>query len=767
MLTTHHEIWQCLVNIEQAKDAGVHTTTLLVRFFLEDAEIPVIAFPDSVKPVVVEITSEGRLLCENAAGLVITAPFFSSKYQKNIVVAASTFTRKLYLLSVTMDESGAVSEFLSIIETYDIGVTPYGNIIEILGLSHFNSISRETEEVNDELAFYVKTLNIDSISISGKKLTIRNASRFFTDLAPHWKKVIPWHGHWTHTWVGPFDAGVVFTNTTGTRVYQTIRASGSAPFPAANLESPETHTVPLTVTGWWSNAAAGYWFRRLLARYEIVVMDKRKQMMQVTLKEESLTWTGEIAPGGTAVWDEINDEIVIEFAREIDPGALPTFTRRYVSSVRITGLDNTTSSYYWNQTGEWTVLQQTAQLGSEAKLCLIVMKDDFNFDSDRDMIVPLSVTGPNLTDYIPLATDFFPKGLAIMYPYAYILTYTYVQAPQSPLMDDSIPISIRNNRVTGMGWQMCLERIDLVAGRSVEKIIIKSNEYFRFNYGLPAVHTDWQTYARIDKHSIGSYSKYRYSDDPTYKDKYATSDHLPQQRTYEFPTLAGLASVSAHLITVHNGAQQPWLINPVTGYLEAAGFSMYPFAFPSNQNIDVKNELLYTAFDFQNAGHYGAYPFMHLCIGDGLPPTPWSTSLDVQDVSAGEFLIRRAKVRNSLLRDMITQVTLSVPDPTVLPNSEMLWLSLNPLAFGETPDPEDPLQQVWFKEITFPEGIYPCETADFWIKVAPEVPEEDPVPGEGGQTIRNPITLYFNATFNRKTVLHGYQHKLPSSVVGH
>lgn len=768
MQTDYHRIWQCLYDIVPTSTEGSNSDTLSMRFFLNDAEAPIISFPNSVKPVVVVIDTEGQLLCENVAGLSITAPFFSQKHQLDTVIAVSTFSQRLYWIAVHLNDNNAVTEFASLLESFPLGDTPYGSILEVLGLSHFNSISRSTNTVNDEIALYVKTLQMDSLKVTGNKLTIKNASQIFAPVATHWKRVIPWFGDWTHTWCGPFEKGTLFTASDSNKVYQTIKASGEDPFPVYKLDSPKDYAIAESFTGDWMGGNTSLeWFRRLWSYFEITVVDKRNRPMQALIKEEETIWTGDLDEDTVSTWDEATDTISIEFVRELSKTVIPTFTRRYTTNQIILGMDSNTNTPNPNlPVYGVTIRQQTKQLGSEANLCLIVMKDDFAFDGDRDLIVPLSIRGPSNADYKPTPSDFFPRGLAIMYPFAYVLSYKYVQAPQTPLIAESTPIELKNSNLKGLGWQMCLDRIDLIGGHSVEQIIIKSNDFFRFNYGIPAIHTDWQKARRIDQDSIGEYAKYRYSLDPEYSDAYAVSDAIPQKDTGEYPTIAGLASVSANLFTVHNGSHQPWLLNPVTGYLETAGFSLYPFTFPSNQNIDTKNELLYTVFTFQDGGFYGSYPFMHLCIGDGLPSSPWSTSIDIQDVSTGEVLTRRAKVRNNLLRDMMTEVTLSVPSAEDLPYSEMLWLSLNPAAFGETPGPTE---QVWFKSITFPAGIYPCESTDFWIKIEPleaELPEA-PAEGEVGEMVKDPITLYFNASFNRKTIFHGYRTKLSEAIIGH
>ncbi len=679
MQTAYHDVWQCLVDAGEIKDGTVNAVTLSVRFFLADTEVPLLAYPSSSKPVVVEITADGSLLCDMAQELVSSAPFFSQKHQCHTILMTASSAQKIYQIAVELTASHEVARFGCLLETFPLGLTPYGQIKEILGITAFTSISRETEKMNEEAALYVKTLAMDNVQISGNCLIIKNISTLFNRPAPYWREIIPYFGSWTDTWVGPITQGTVFTDAHGHRAYEIVQNSLPAtPIPIHYFMDPDRWSIPVSQTAWVNpnsgfGIAANYWFRRLLMRLSVQVFDMQNMVMKAQLSEPTFDITGDVHPTDPSSWDSGADQLTIYFDRQINPATIPTIWRIFETQTRVTGLDpvNTTAD-------PRGILAQEASIGVNCTMCLLVLKDDFTFDSDKDLIIPLTIVGNDGQPYYPFITDFFPKGLAVMYPFAYILTYKWIQSPQTTLIDSSIPAALRAQQVTGQGWVMCLERIDMVSGRSVEQILLKSNDYFRFNASLPACHQDWKTYRTIDKNSLAQYSKYQYGQHPPSLYKYPASVALPKKGSGDYPTLAGLASISAQLLTVHNGAEQPWLINPLTGYLESAGFSLHPFTFPSNLSLDSANEIIYTTFDFQGRSHYGSYPFMHLCIGDGLVPTPWSTSLDVQNVSGGQVLIRRAKIRNNLLRDLMTKITLNVPPPEKLWRSDILWLSLTP-----------------------------------------------------------------------------------------
>ncbi len=364
-------------------------------------------------------------------------------------------------------------------------------------------------------------------------------------------------------------------------------------------------------------------------------------------------------------------------------------------------------------------------------LAVIVLRDDFSFEGHKDTITRIPITGDDSYEYLMEDGVVWPKGIAIMYPYAYVLAYHYHQSPADPIHDPLLEAPGVGD-LEGDGWQMCLYRIDLLAGLVTGPIPLKSEDYFPFNYGLPAAYTDWKSLMSRETKEISEFAKYRYASTETWD--IPVSEDLPMSVLGEVPSLAGIFSVSGQLLAVHNGTGVLSVINPVTGYLELSGFSLFPFSTPFNQSVSVddRNDTVYTTYVFQGKVFQSTHPFMHLCIGDGLPSSPFSTSLDIQDASFGTTLIRMAKVHNNLVRDEISNITLSVPSEDDLPHSGMLWLSDS--ADGE-----------WKKELTLNETLSPSTSTNFFIKVEPE------------EEVQEPVTLYLNAKFNRTTVMFGYK----------
>jgi len=360
---------------------------------------------------------------------------------------------------------------------------------------------------------------------------------------------------------------------------------------------------------------------------------------------------------------------------------------------------------------------------------VVLLRYDFEFDMHTDMITRIFTLGPNREPYTGTDNEMWPKGIAIMYPYVYTLGYMYthpinIQQPWSVSDVDGV------KQLTGGGWQICLIRTDMIAGSSTVHHLVTSNEMYRFTYGIPALETDYRALYMADKVTNDGYAKYNWG--PSQKWVWPASPNLPKKDTPDLPTIAGLAAVSGQLFAVHNGLSCPILINPVNGFIETRGNNIFPYALPFNQNISAGNEILYTLGMMQGRAHTLAHPFLHICIGENSETMDYTTGIDIQDVSFGTTIIRKVYVRNNLLRDVLSEVELFVPDPVHLDYSEMLWLSMYP---------DGP----WDKAITLDKHIDPCEQHYFYVKIEPE--------GE----IREPITLYLHSRFNRTTNLFGYK----------
>lgn len=320
----------------------------------------------------------------------------------------------------------------------------------------------------------------------------------------------------------------------------------------------------------------------------------------------------------------------------------------------------------------------------------------------------------------------WPCGIAVMYPYVYTLGYVFAhnkaEAPVYSILNTS--------RISVEGWQMCLICTDVFAGVSTIHSIVSDISMYRFTHGIPAKDTDFRTLYALDKNTVGDYGIYKWGNMQVWERP--VSNNIPRENTNEYPTIGGLCGISGQLFAVHNGLGKPVLINLIGSCVEVSGYTVYPYVLPFNGNIATANEKIYGMYMMQGRLMTACHPFLHLCLGDGLSTSEYATGIDIQDVSAGTEVIRMAKIHNNLLRDVLSTIELSVPEPTELPNSEMLYLSLTPTG-------------PWAKTITVSSSLDPCETENFYIRVLPTV------------EITEPVTLYLNAKFDRTTKLFGYK----------
>jgi len=398
------------------------------------------------------------------------------------------------------------------------------------------------------------------------------------------------------------------------------------------------------------------------------------------------------------------------------------------------GVKTNTLALYVRLNPEDAKWQPSATL---SPLTIILLRDDFNFNLTRDSVaqLPLLPNVPfNQRQHIWKPDVNWPRGIAVMFPYIYVLGFRYHAQPTNTVRDPLIPPNNVAN-MTGAGWMMAMYRMDVIEGSVPEVIHMASNGNFRFYWGLPARQMDYDTLYWQDRNAVGEYAKYMYGQHENGNQAtwpLPVSAALPMKARGELPTLTSLASISAQLIANHMGYTGPVLINPMTSSVETWGLEQFPFAAIYNHNVGVAREYLFASYPFQGQAVHSAHPFMHICIGDGLPPTPFSSSIDIQNASYGRTLIRLAFVRNNLLRDVVSRVRLFVPPPDVLEHSQMLWLGL---------DKDGP----WFKQIELSAYIRPGEQAKFYIKVEPEYEVVDAV------------NLYINAKFLRVTSFFAYR----------
>lgn len=401
------------------------------------------------------------------------------------------------------------------------------------------------------------------------------------------------------------------------------------------------------------------------------------------------------------------------------------------------------------------------------------------------------------SDYAIHERVLWPHGVAVLFPYIYVLGYTYTQHPVNPDSYDGVSADMI---ITDKGWQMCMWKIDITAGLVSDPILIKDSSCFRFGFGIPARDKDARDALRDERMSIGTYPalytskhlslgtmtrtfsnggatvSFTPGEDETFERKLAGllspagnetvdtakgtltrytsafklivsnvqsrarkillagSPTLPSKAIkYQFPSLSGLCGVAGQLLVFSNYHERPMLLNPLTGVLETTGLSIFPFTYPFDSNVTVSGETLSTMSEFNKYKIYTTHPFYQLCIGDGTSPNVYGMGIDVHDITSGETLVRRCYVRNNNLRDKLIDVTLSVPSNLVLPGSDMLYLSLTGNATDMT------------KVLTLDTVLHPCEKAKFYLHVVPS-----------GSYSEENLIMYLNAKFSRVTEYFGY-----------
>lgn len=401
------------------------------------------------------------------------------------------------------------------------------------------------------------------------------------------------------------------------------------------------------------------------------------------------------------------------------------------------------------------------------------------------------------SDYAIGENVLWPHGVAVLFPYIYVLGYTYTQHPESPDSYDGVSSDML---VVDKGWQMCMWKIDITAGLVSDPILIKDSACFRFGFGVPARDKDARDVLRAERLKIGAYPALYTSKDmqsgmmtrslsagsstisfapgvdedfekkvrglkaPSLQEvvntgsqtitTYSTADHikatairsrarqiplagsssLPSKTVaYQFPSLSGICGVAGQLLVFSNYHECPMLLNPLTGVLETTGLSIFPFTYPFDSNVTVSGDTLSTLATFNGFKVYTTHPFYQLCIGDGVSPNVYGMGIDVHDITTGQTLVRRCYVRNNNLRDKLVDITLSVPSELVLPGSDMLWLSTTGLDTDKV------------KVLRLPTTLHPCEQTPFYLHVIPATTYND-----------DNLILYLNAKFSRVTEYFGY-----------
>lgn len=357
------------------------------------------------------------------------------------------------------------------------------------------------------------------------------------------------------------------------------------------------------------------------------------------------------------------------------------------------------------------------------------------WDSNKDTISRVRISDVLPEDFQITDDINWPRSVAVMYPYIYILGYHYEVAPTNPIVD---PLVGSTAQITGEGWQMALWKVDINSGIVNDVIQLTDTASYRFTYGIPALNKEATRLYKGDYNTLGAVRRYAFG--PDQHNKLPVSTTLPKVSTgYEFPSLSGICHVSGQLMAFSNYHEKLVLINPLTGAVETLGTNVFPFSYPFNSSIASNGDLVSAVALFGGRHFYSVNPFFHVCIGDGLPPNSYGTGIDVTDAANGTKLLRKCRLKNNLLRDRLSNVELIVPDPTELPGSSMLHLSW-------TGRPADKVKTLKLND--HPEGrtsIDPSGYVTFYLHVEPAEP------------IEKTFILYLNAKFSRTTEFFGYR----------
>lgn len=433
---------------------------------------------------------------------------------------------------------------------------------------------------------------------------------------------------------------------------------------------------------------------------------------------------------------------VTRFKEVIDSKEL--FDTPYGKLVDVYGLCHTKDIHYLDgEEDDHLVLYGRTEYDNSARVegsnlvvgtCRTYMEWDLHKDTmSRVRISDVMPVDFNIDDDIN-----WPKGIAVMYPYTYILGFHWEVAPKEPIVD---PLVAGGIEITGEGWQMALWKVDITSGIINDVIALRDVATFRYTYGIPALNKEANRLYRSDYNTLGAVRKYSFG--PDSNGKLPASEVLPKiSKSYEFPSLAGICHVSGQLMAFSNYHEKLVLINPLTGAVETLGTNIFPFSYPFNANVASNGDLVSAVSLFGGRHFYTVHPFFHVCIGDGLPPNSYGAGIDVTDAANGTKLLRKCRLKNNLLRDKLSNVEIIVPDPADLPGSDMLYLSWTGLPADKTKT---------LKLNDHPEGITsigPAGYATFYLHVEPNEP------------IERTFILYLNAKFGRTTEFFGYRLRL-------
>lgn len=733
-----YKFWQVLKDVSYNRE--ITTRIVDTRYMTIDVdETAMIGYPIAERPMLIDIDDwSGDLACD-VGDIAMTGPFIDKETSQWEVIAASAQMKKLYRIDVEVSEEGNyVTKFLRVRDSRELFDTPYGHFVEMLGMAYTTDIhyleKAQTEDDKSEYAADILFLVDDALEmetmIGELKDHIDDLLLKFDDKEIKQLRI----------GAAVFDNNrIALTSTDGTWATNI----GDAATLVKSITTQMTESTDYAVHPWsaldW--AADEYvWGKDIRVKRIILITNAENEgdplesavvinklidkKISVDVITDKVAYYGilakdtdgvEVDSGSGSNWGEtmvdyLGNHIstVVEYAYRVikEEGAIAFYGRtEYDESASVKGSNLVVGTFRTSM--EWDVNKDTV---CRVRVC-DNPPDDFQINDDIN----------------------WPRGIAVMYPYIYVLGFTWVTTPSNPKLD---PLIAPHMPLTGGGWQMALWKMDITAGINNDIIQVQDATDMRFTFGVPAKDKDANQMWKDDMSKLGGVMKYTWG--PTNPNKLPVSDTLPlKSKPFEHPAVAGIFSVSGQLIAFSNYHEKLVTINPVTGCIEELGTSIFPFTYPYNVNTCVSGDVISSVSRFGGRNFYTAHPYFHLCIGDGLTPNRYGAGIDVQDISKGHTLLRTCKVKNNLLRDSLYDVDLIVPEPEKLPGSEMLWLSLT----GSDLDKA--------KRIRIGGPILPGMTSTFYLHVQP-----------GQEEVADALILYLNSKFSRVTEFFGYRNRI-------
>lgn len=765
VVESSYRYYQVLKEAEMISDLHSYDSNHLLVSINTD-KVPLVGYPLTRRPVLMQIDDNTGLHLNDVADLIMSNPFRDTTldltmtdpedetktvpiHEGWVVVAASVLTNKMYRILVEMDETKSyVVGFKHVYDSKPLFQTPYGAFVQLFGLCHTRDIHYEADSkvagssqdqvVDDHLVLYGLTDATVSCKERATNLIVATCRTYLEwDSDKDTIVRIPIKDRYTKALkiqhfndfvrqenVPPAEAKeaeayptdiLLFITAKGKknqiRIQRVTGIDGEEKWYLSYLDSTDGTFFDLSVSHFDPSVEHG--LLRLIPSYN---MEDSKEGS----KEDD------------SAWDSFVSDVKVQragFAWKSRPRNLAGFTLP---------VDEATSTAAQKIDSNVTSLDKTKFYYQMMSL------DPLDF-----------VINPDVS---------WPHGVGVLFPYIYVLGYSQFVVPNKLIGREDNPkakIYVQDSTDDNIDhlWAMCMWKIDITAGLCSDPIMLCDVNDYIFTYGIPASCSDSYKIYRDEHDAIGSIQskyvttkaekgkvtldnndgKYKWNDGSgdDYKVTTPRSVSMPVQHrdVIEYPAIAGLCGIDGQLFAFSNYREQPVLINPLTGWVETTGLSIFPFTYPFNSNVtsSYKNTIC-SVGKFGGYNVYTTQPFYQLCIADGTGPNFFGMGIDVHDITTGSTLVRKCYVRNNQLRDRLENLVLSVPDEETLEGSSMLWLSL-------TGHDEDKA-----KSITFTEALHSGDKKPFYLHV---IPTEDYADDN--------LVLYLNAKFSRVTEYFGYR----------